>query len=119
PLALGVEVGDRAGADIADQRRLGGDRLAAAAKQPRRLDAQIFGDNGDLIGAQAPMAVQEIGHGGRRTSERLGEAAARFASVFEAGADLVDGPSSTPVNAGALAGWRPRLRHLGAANLTD
>ena len=31
--------------------------------ETRRLDAQIFGDDRDLVGAQTPMAIEEIGHG--------------------------------------------------------
>ena len=63
---------DRARADIADQRHPAG-RMArpAAADQPRRLDAEIFGDDRDLLRAQAPRAVQQIGDGGGRTTERL------------------------------------------------
>src|SRR5271165_499163 len=91
PLSVGIEMRDGAGPDIADQRRLGHQSFAAAAEHTRRLDAEIFGDDRDLVGPEAPVAVEEIGDGRGRTPERLGEAAAGFAGVFESGADPVDG----------------------------
>ena len=92
PLAVGVEMRDRAGADIADQRRARA-AAAAAADEPRRLDAEIFGDDRDFVGPQAAVAVEKIGDCGRRAAERLGEAAAGFAGPFQAGADPIDGQS--------------------------
>ena len=56
PLSLGVEMGDRAGADVADQRRPGSERLAAAADaaaaarcrdtRPRRRSRRRAGADG-------------------------------------------------------------------------
>src|SRR5271166_5610938 len=91
PLPVGVEMRDGAGPDIADQRRFGHQSCAAAAEQARRLDAEIFGDDRDLVGPEAPVAVEKVGDGRGRTAERLGEAAAGFAGVFKSGADPVDG----------------------------
>ena len=83
---------DCAGPDIADQRRLGRPQRAAA-DETRRLDAEILGNHRDLVGAQAPVAVEEIGHCGRRAADRPGEAAAGFAGFPEAGADPIDSQS--------------------------
>jgi hypothetical protein len=44
------------------------------------------------------VAVQEVGDGGWRAAERLGQAAAGFAGPFEAGADPVDSQSGSSCN---------------------
>ena len=71
---------DRASADIADQRHPSvARRRPAAADQTRRLDAEIFGRDRDFVGAQPARTVEQIGDGGGRTPQRLGEAAAGLA----------------------------------------
>ena len=97
PLAIGVEMRDRARADIADQRRAGRPRRSAA-DEAGRLDAEIIGHRRDLVGAQAAVAVEKVGDGGGRAAERLGEAASGFAGPFEAGADPIDGQSGSSCN---------------------
>jgi hypothetical protein len=65
-LAVGVKMRDRAGADISDERNLAAGMVrTAAADQTRRLDAEIFGRDRDLLRPQSTGAVQEIGDGGR------------------------------------------------------
>src|SRR6185437_4787245 len=97
PLAVGVEMRDRARADIADQGRARGPGRPAA-NEARGLDAEIVGHRRDLVGAQAAMAVEKVGDGGRRAAERLGKPASRFAGSFEAGADPIDGHSGSSCN---------------------
>src|ERR1700677_2527130 len=112
-LAVRVEMGDRARADIANQRRAGRPRRPPA-DEARRLNAEIFGHRCDLVGAQAPVAVEKIGDGGGRAAKRLGEAAARFAGPFEAGTNPVDGQSGSSCNLLSPSERRGPLRRVPA-----
>ena len=91
-LAVRIEMGDGARPDIADQRRAGRAR-GPAADEARRLDAEIFGNDRDLIGPQTAVAVQQVGDCGGRAAKRFCQAAAGFAGPFEGNADPVDGQS--------------------------
>ena len=89
--ALGVKMRDRAGADISDEWHFGfARRFAPAADEARRLDAEVIRRERDFVGAQTARAVEEIGDGGGRTSQSLGEAAAGFAGFLERLAYPVD-----------------------------
>ena len=91
-LAVGVEMGDRARADIADERHLAARRRRpAAADEAGRLDAEIGGGDGDFVGAQTARAVEQVGDGGGRAPERLGEAAARLAGFLQGVTNPIDG----------------------------
>ena len=77
--------------DVADQRHpAAGMAGPAAADEPRRLDAEIVGDDGNFVGAQAPAAVEQIGDGGGRTAERLGKTAAGLALLLQALPNPID-----------------------------
>src|ERR1700722_10884456 len=90
-LAVGIKMRDRAGAYISNERNpTHGMARTAAADQTRRFDAEVFRRNRDFLGPQAPSAVQEIGDGGRRAPERLGQAAARLACLLEPFANPID-----------------------------
>src|ERR1700678_2301868 len=91
PLAVGIKMRDRAGAYISHERNPT-HRMArtAAADQTRRFDAEVFRRNRDFLRPQAPSAVQEVGHSGRRAPERLCQAAARLACLLEPFANPID-----------------------------